>query len=242
MIFCVETVMQKFIMKCGVSITGYVMRCQRIVVGSSPTLRANNNMTYDLNNYILENGDPDGICLDIGCNTGMYLDAMSKRFKKVYAFEPHPGYAERCRFLVKNYGLHNVEIFELALHNSYGMMKLYLNDPGSHTLRVFEKDYGHKLDNFVNVPVCRLDDLHIKDTITACKIDVEANEGYLLEGAVYTFTKNPVKISLETHSEVNVGSIWHWFHDKQFAIWDRELNEVVAPNDMKCDWGYLAYR
>src|SRR6476661_6930465 len=72
---------------------------------------------------------PDnGIVLDIGANIGIMTATIAKRKKnaKVYAFEPIPENIKALKRIVNYYKLNNVKIFEVALGEEPGELKMVM--------------------------------------------------------------------------------------------------------------------
>ena len=132
---------------------------------------------------------PGWTCFDVGANVGIYALRFAKKLNfsgKVYAFEPEPRNFDRLK---ENFSLNEfakvIEPINAALTNFDGRATLYLSgyeQSGWHSLTEF-KDIAKstvevramKLDTFVNGNSINKIDL--------IKIDVEANEFELLEGA-----------------------------------------------------------
>jgi FkbM family methyltransferase len=135
---------------------------------------------------------PGSVCLDIGANIGVYTLHIAKKLNhlgNVYSFEPDPSnfrrLKENCQL---NSFCESVKLFEIALSNSSDTVTLYQCDDsnsGWHSLTKFSdiavsqtEVKAETLDNIINK-------LQITE-IQLIKIDVEANEFELLEGAEQT--------------------------------------------------------
>jgi len=133
----------------------------------------------------------DGQVLDIGSNIGIMAVPLAKRVSrgKVYSFEPMPENIKALRRITSFYNLDNIDIFETALGEEKGELKMvmpvidHVKMQGlSHVVE------GNSLDekgNFFSVPVQKLDDipqLQAIPVISAIKIDVENFEYYVLKG------------------------------------------------------------
>jgi FkbM family methyltransferase len=137
---------------------------------------------------------PDNsVVMDIGANIGIMTVpiAMKVRNAQVYAFEPVPTNVKALRRIVNHYKLNNVKIFETALGEEAGELKMVM--PVNNNVReqglshVLEGDLNHALNqgDIFSVPVRKLDDieeLKSAEKITAIKIDVENFEYYVLKG------------------------------------------------------------
>lgn len=137
---------------------------------------------------------PDNsVVMDIGANIGIMTVpiAMQVRNAQVYAFEPVPTNVRALKRIVNYFKLSNVKIFETALGEEAGEIKMVM--PVTNNVReqglshVLEGDLNHSLNqgDIFSVPVRKLDDieeLKSADKITAIKIDVENFEYYVLKG------------------------------------------------------------
>lgn len=146
---------------------------------------------YELGNLetVVNLVKPGWICFDVGANVGAYSLGFAKRlnFKgDVYAFEPEPMNYLR---LNENCSLNDfasvVKTFEEAVTNYNGKATLHLSgneQSGWHSLTEF-KDIAKKQ---IEVRAIKLDTFISNNSIKKIdliKVDVEANEFELLEGA-----------------------------------------------------------
>jgi FkbM family methyltransferase len=147
--------------------------------------------SYELRNLnpVVKLVKPGWICFDVGANVGIYALRFAKKlnFKgKVYAFEPEATNFERLR---ENINLNEfariVTPIRVALTNYDGTGTLYLSNheqSGWHSLTEF-KDIARSK---VEVKTMKLDTFVSENSINRIdliKIDVEANEFEMLEGA-----------------------------------------------------------
>jgi FkbM family methyltransferase len=137
---------------------------------------------------------PDNsVVMDIGANIGIMTVpiALQVRNAQVYAFEPVPTNVKALKRIVSYFKLNNVKIFETALGEQAGELKMVM--PVNNNVReqglshVLEGDLNHSLNqgDIFSVPVKKLDDieeLKSAEKITAIKIDVENFEYYVLKG------------------------------------------------------------
>ncbi len=136
---------------------------------------------------------PESIILDIGANIGIMTASLARRFPKakVYSFEPIPDNIEALEKVVNHYKLHNVIIFETALGEEKGELKMILpvvnNAKMQGLSHVVEDETSGTIEKGIQytVPVLKLDDipeLQSVSDIAAIKIDVENFEYYVLKG------------------------------------------------------------
>ena len=158
----------------------------------------------DTNVEMIQSCPKDGTILDIGANHGAYSVTMADYARKVYAFEPDPKNAEMLREVVKYY--ENIWVHEIALSNFCGTAKLMLHsgNPGGHSIHpsLAGERFTHTLENSIDVEVLTLDKWCRYNGVTrvdGIKIDVEAHEKEVLEGAKETLKSYHPLIALETH-------------------------------------------
>ncbi len=138
---------------------------------------------------------PDnGAVLDIGANIGIMTVPLAKKSSngKVFSFEPMPDNIRALRRIVKHYKLDNVTIFETALGDAKGDLKMLLPVVDklkmqglSHVLEE-ENESGNREGEIFFVPVQKLDDmeaLQALNSLDVIKIDVENYEYHVLKGA-----------------------------------------------------------
>jgi FkbM family methyltransferase len=139
-----------------------------------------------------------GAAIDAGANIGLYSFAMSRLFRKVYAFEID---RETSRDL-KDCRLPNVEVFDVGLSNRAGEATLRVPVLGSGRRldgwASLESDHCPDAQHYIEkaVSLKPLDQFGIEDC-SLLKIDVEGHERQLLEGAVKTIERGRPVILIE---------------------------------------------
>lgn len=129
---------------------------------------------------------PDWVCVDAGANIGYFTIMLSRKAKRVIAFEPCADNRERLAY---NLGLNdakNVSVHPLALSDRSGQAKFAANRRGNLG--------GSMLDESGTdiVPVTTLDDFLAKnpiDRLDFIKADIEGSEVRFLRGARQTIIK-----------------------------------------------------
>jgi FkbM family methyltransferase len=133
----------------------------------------------------------DGQVLDIGSNIGIMAVPLAKRVSKgkVYSFEPMPQNVKALRRISSYYRLTNIDIFETALGDEKGELKMVMpvieNVKMQGLSHVVDENGVDEQGDFFSVPVQKLDDipqLQALPRINAIKIDVENFEYYVLKG------------------------------------------------------------
>lgn len=152
----------------------------------------------------------NGAILDIGANIGVMTTILAKKYPSsiIYSFEPLPANCTALKKVIDFYQLSNVKIFETALGNSDGEIKMIMpviNDARmqglSHVLEPGTTDENGG-DIFM-VPLQKLDhiiDLQQIKKISAIKIDVENFEWNVLKGA---------ELLLKKHRPVIFCELWN---------------------------------
>lgn len=130
------------------------------------------------------------LAIDIGANIGFWSKPMSKKFKKIIAFEPIP---QVYKCLEKNVDT-NVEIKKFALGNINGFIEMTYD----------EYNTGNSFVSNINgdIEIKRLDDLHLPK-FDLIKIDCERYELEILKGAKNTLLKYKPVIVCEQHKDTN---------------------------------------
>lgn len=158
-------------------------------------------------NFLDDFRDTD-IFYDIGACIGLFSLHASSRCRKVYAFEPDPGFRSH---LEKNIAINNVEnifVLHYAVSDHSGYQTLYSDGLSgrSPSLRNDGFTQNHEVE------VITLDDLIVRRQIpypTVIKMDIEGAEIFALRGMVNILANLPPRLLLvEIHpiSLANLGS------------------------------------
>lgn len=146
----------------------------------------------------------DGLLLDIGANIGIMTVPLATKAVngQVYAFEPMPQNIKALKRIIKHYKLQNVTLFETALGNEPGELKMIMpvvDNVKMQGLSHVANDDNEPGEHFT-VPVKVLDDipeLQNAKTIGGIKIDVENFEFEVLSGAKNLLLKHKPMIYCE---------------------------------------------
>lgn len=136
--------------------------------------------------------DKNTIFLDIGANIGAYSMMLSDIAESVYAFEPHPFTASRCKMNFLLNGINESGVKQVALSDKVGEV-CFTNDIDISAMnKISESSNGIKvktqtLDNFV------LDENFSDKHDFVLKIDVEGHEISVLKGAANFFKAYNIK-------------------------------------------------
>ena len=143
--------------------------------------------------------DPNRISLDIGADLGEFTIAMLASSRTVIAFEPRPAQAHDLASMFDAVGA-AVQVEAVALSDKSGVMTMRVveSEPGRSTIDTNNELGDVSGDNIasIDVPVKRLDDLHLDD-VGLIKIDVEGHELAVLRGATHTLAQNRPAIVVE---------------------------------------------
>jgi FkbM family methyltransferase len=192
-----------------------------------------------VNKQIASIGPRDGVALDIGANHGMHTKKIAEKFKKVYAFEPHPNNMNILSDAVKTFD--NVDVVGAAVTNFDGQIKLYnCPNPGGHTISEAVADHkiwGHTRENYYEVPAVTLDTFCKDKVVSFMKIDIEGAENTMFEGAVETLKNNKMDIVIEVHRFVDTDKLFKFFTDLGYTIFD--IDGIGKPTTFVADNHYI---
>ncbi len=177
--------------------------------------------------------DPDRVSLDIGADVGEFAIAMLESSRSVIAFEPRPAQAGSLRAMFEAVGA-AVRVEAVALSDEPGVatMRVVDSDPGRSTIDSDNalKDADGRRVSVIEVPVVRLDDLHL-DNIGFIKIDVEGHELAVLRGAADTLKRNRPTLLIEAeerHHPRAVAAITDFLDGLGYTGYF-ELNGICRP-------------
>jgi len=176
--------------------------------------------------------------LDIGANIGIMTVHLAKKLKAgiVYSFEPIPSNIKTLKRIVAFFKLKNVRIFEMALGNENGEIKMVVPVVNSVKMQglshVVHKSIpeNNEGDTF-KVPIKKLDELdELKSnavTISGIKIDVENFEYFVLEGGKEFLKKQHPVIYIELWENENREKCFRLAQELGYEIY------IVKNNQLK---------
>ncbi len=141
----------------------------------------------------------EGVILDIGANIGITTVplAQEKPQAQIYSFEPMPDNLSALRKIVKFFKLKNVKVFDLALGDGDGELKMIMPVIKNVKMQGLSRIYTEGTDTptgaEVTVQVKCLDnlpELQSASKISAIKIDVENFEYFVLAGGEKLLSKH----------------------------------------------------
>jgi FkbM family methyltransferase len=154
--------------------------------------------------------------IDVGANYGIMSANMSKDFEKISAFEIVPEINHCLKENVKNFNLHNVEIYDCGLGEKEEKVFINFNPKSTFSTHV---STSQESTNKVNIST--LDSYNFVD-VDFIKIDAEGFENFIIKGGMKTIIKyNPIILyERKTNS-------------KRYGL---EKNSVL---DMLASYGYI---
>lgn len=126
----------------------------------------------------LKEGD---VVIDAGANVGIFsmvAAMMVGPTGEVYSIEPHPKTFEYLRLHIADNQASHVKVFQLALGDRSGSVNFSDNTDNDDLNHIVAEEAGG-----ITVPMRRLDDLLIANSVDLLKIDVEGYELIVLESA-----------------------------------------------------------
>ena len=124
--------------------------------------------------------------IDMGANIGYFTTMFATLAKsgRIFAFEPSPGTFSILRQNMEQFS--HVIPHQLALGESDGVVKLYLNDYNHGDNRIFPSFGVHGID----VPIRKLDDVLPQVTADFVKMDIQGSEVYAMRGMRGIFSRS----------------------------------------------------
>jgi len=138
------------------------------------------------------------VAIDVGANVGLHSIRLSKKFNKVYSFEPSSINYD-C-LIVNLQNQKNVEIFKLGLGNSTSQEQLKWPADSHACGELSIIDFEERVENIKTeiINCVDLDSFNINADFI--KIDTQGFESYILEGSLQTLTNKPVLL-IETETK-----------------------------------------
>lgn len=185
--------------------------------------------------------ETDDIALDIGAWHGEYSVLLAKKHRHVYAFEPFPENLDALYDAVKD--IDNISIVKKAISSYSGNTKLFPcpSNTGGNTISelIAERDdWGHSLDNFIDVECITIDDFVLTNKVATIKMDIEGAENFAWLGAIKTLKNNKLNIILEVHQGVDTKLLYEFFKEKKYTVVGENRTEV---DSMEQDRHYFLY-
>lgn len=159
--------------------------------------------------YFIKSIKNNGIVLDIGANIGITAAPLGKHLpaSTIHAYEPIAENYSTLNKIIRYLKLNNVTLFNLALGNQKGTLKMIMPTVNNSRMQGLSKAYDPESNEkgaIYEVPIQRLDDIYTSDdSIVAIKIDVENYEYEVLKGAKDLLVRNKPLIYCELWDNQN---------------------------------------
>lgn len=146
------------------------------------------------------------VAIDVGANFGLVSSLLSRKYNKVYAFEPEEENLERMRDLFKQNYIRNVEVIPLAASDKSGELTFFVADATSHHSLGLSHE-SQSIEKTVKVNAITLDEFCDKnsiDQVDLLKVDVEGFEKEVLDGAKGLLENRKIK---QVVFEISIGVV-----------------------------------
>jgi FkbM family methyltransferase len=158
-----------------------------------------------------------GVAIDIGANQGIYSYALARIASAVHCFEP----LRSCCAYIEAAAIRNVRVYNCALSDAAGRMRLYVPLAGASTVKTrasLEKMAGDC--EVLEVDVATVDTFSFP-RVDFIKIDVEGAEAAVLRGASDTITRHRpallVEIDRVRHTRDSFDELLGWLTSRGYA-------------------------
>lgn len=175
---------------------------------------------------------PGSICYDLGASVGYLSLLMARKARHVYSFEPAPHAIAEFRGHIAANGLRNITIVEKAVSDCERVVNFGLTD-NAYGSCIVESGNGLEmitttLDSFVAS----------NPHPNFIKIDVENEEGRVLEGARTVLRESQPLICCELHSVDAAHAVQRILHEYGYKITTLtgepfEISEPIIPGDLQ---------
>lgn len=179
----------------------------------------------------------EGIILDVGANIGITAIPLARFREKatVHAYEPISENFYTLQRVTKLYHLNNINLFNEALGNGSGSLKMIMPVKGKARQQGLSKVVDGPNYNGVlyEVPVRRLDDIYTNhEHISAIKIDVENFEFEVLSGAKHLLSRCMPIIYCELWDNEKRSSVFDYLSSLGYGayIFDHQGGKLDAIN------------
>ena len=177
---------------------------------------------------------PGFICYDLGASVGYLSLLMARKAQHVYSFEPAPHAIAEFRAHIAANDFQNITIVEKAVSDGERVVEFGLTD-NAYGSRIVESHAERSL----KVTTTTLDDfVGAHPPPDFIKIDVEDEEGRVLEGARTVLLKSQPLICCELHSVESAHAVETILHEYGYEITTLEgepfrILEPIIPGDVQ---------
>jgi len=165
--------------------------------------------------------------LDIGCCWGIYSLRLSNIPKlKILSFDPIKKNIIRFLKMIKKNNIKNIKVFNQALGEKKGKVKLY-------GLEEYTPNYsihGKKTQNIHVSKIKRLDEtIKIKNKVLYFKVDIEGHEYPFLKGANKILSENKVILQIEVFKK-NKKKVFQYLKKNKFNLFKNADTDFFFSN------------
>lgn len=177
---------------------------------------------------------PGFICYDLGASVGYLSLLMARKAEHVYSFEPAPhAIAEFRRHIAAN-GFQNITIVEKAVSDCERMVEFGLTD-NAYGSRIVDSEVASSLKVTTTTLEAFVASHRPPDFI---KIDVENEEGRVLEGARSILRESQPLICCELHSVEAAEAVQGILHEYGYKVTTLEgepfrISGPIIPGDVQ---------
>lgn len=157
---------------------------------------------------------PGFICYDLGASVGYLSLLMARKAQHVYSFEPAPHAIAEFRGHIAANDFQNITIVEKAVSDCERVIKFGLTD-NAYGSRIVDSDAGNSLEMIATSLDVFVASHPPPDFI---KIDVENEEGRVLEGGRTVLRDNQPLICCELHSVKAAEAVQRILHEYGYKI------------------------
>lgn len=194
--------------------------------------------------HFIEIAENKGIVLDIGANIGITAAPLARYLNhaEIHAYEPISENFSALEKVMKYLKFSNIKLFNLALGNEFGELKMIMPTLQNARMQGLSKAYTEGDDEkgvTYTVPLRRLDDIYPDETgIKAIKIDVENFEYEVLKGSRELLKRNKPIIYCELWDNDNRTLVFELLNSIGYAkyTYDDDLNSLrllISSNKKK---------
>jgi FkbM family methyltransferase len=190
-----------------------------------------------------------GTAVDVGANWGSYTYPLSKRFRRVYAFEIN----DEVTGWIKQYNSGNIELVHCGLSSTAGTARFYvpmLRGVSLTAMGSLDRDNAPEADKYLEkeVRLAPLDDFGITG-VGFLKIDVEGHEVEVLKGANATIRQSRPVVLIEVrdmNTDRNLHVVDSWFLelgyrqcrlDDFIGVHGSAENYIYVPGERLAEFG-----
>jgi FkbM family methyltransferase len=148
-------------------------------------------LEYAQNYYNIDNIIQNNVCVDVGANSGDFAIFISKKFNKIYAFEPIPKVFKLMNDNIKLNNLKNIKTYNFGLADKTGTLNFDLTDCTGIAKIDFQGQTKIKVISWSKLNTI------VGQKINLLKIDCEGGEYSILND--HHFLNNVQEIRMEIH-------------------------------------------